>query len=465
MRRRELLAAGALWTVGVATVRAQEFRPAAAADVLVVGGGAAGLSAAVAAVEKKASVLVLEKAGFLGGDTLISGGYFNAVDPRRQAPQGIRDSEDFFRDQILAAGDGRNTPEVAGVLARESAVTLAWLERLGMKFLPQVFEVYGSRWPRAHKPVQPRGTGYVQTLSEALLTRGGRVMTDTPAEMILREADTGRLLGVRAVRNGHYVEMAARRGVVLAAGGFGANRSLIRRWAPETADLATDSQPQMTGDMISAAEAVGARIINMTCVECVPGSPPEFRYPIRLDYLPDAMIIVNGEGRRFVEETQGRRAIAEAVLKEQARGQVCWCIASQQAVDRFDPVSQKNLLRGFYAGVAWREKTADALVRRLGMPWVLEKEIAAAGKERLMTKGPFWAVKLYLRIHTTLGGIATDAGARVLDETGNVISGLWAAGETVGSVHGAERIGGNGLAAACTFGRLAGTAAAGKRLL
>ena len=465
MRRRDLLAASVAWTVGVATVRAQEFRPAAAADVLVVGGGAAGLSAAVAAVEKKASVLVLEKAGFLGGDTLISGGYFNAVDPRRQAPQGIRDSEDFFRDQILAAGDGRNTPEVAGVLARESAVTLAWLERLGMKFLPQVFEVYGSRWPRTHKPVQPRGTGYVQTLSEALLTRGGRVMTDTPAEMILREADTGRLLGVRAVRNGHYVEMAARRGVVLAAGGFGANRSLIRRWAPETADLATDSQPQMTGDMISAAEAVGARIINMTCVECVPGSPPEFRYPIRLDYLPDAMIIVNGEGRRFVEETQGRRAIAEAVLKEQARGQVCWCIASQQAVDRFDPVSQKNLLRGFYAGVAWREKTADALVRRLGMPWVLEKEIAAAGKERLMTKGPFWAVKLYLRIHTTLGGIATDTGARVLDETGNVISGLWAAGETVGSVHGAERIGGNGLAAACTFGRLAGTAAAGKRLL
>lgn len=462
MRRRELLAVGVAWTVGVATVRAQEFRPAAAADVLVVGGGAAGLSAAVAAVEKKASVLVLEKAGFLGGDTLISGGYFNAVDPRRQAPQGIRDSEDFFRDQILAAGDGRNTPEVADVLARESAVTLAWLERLGMKFLPQVFEVYGSRWPRAHKPVQPRGTGYVQTLLEALLTRGGRVMTDTPAEMILREADTGRILGVRAVRNGHYVEMAARRGVVLAAGGFGANRSLIRRWAPETADLATDSQPQMTGDMISAAEAVGARIINMTCVECVPGSPPEFRYPIRLDYLPDAMIIVNGEGRRFVEETQGRRAIAEAVLKEQARGQVCWCIASQQAVDRFDPVSQKNLLRGFYAGVAWREKTADALVRRLGMPWVLEKEIAAAGKERLMTKGPFWAVKLYLRIHTTLGGIATDAGARVLDETGNVISGLWAAGETVGSVHGAERIGGNGLAAACTFGRLAGTAAAEK---
>lgn len=465
MRRRELLAAGVAWTVGVATVRAQEFRPVAAADVLVVGGGAAGLSAAVAAVEKKASVLVLEKAGFLGGDTLISGGYFNAVDPRRQAPQGIRDSEDFFRDQILAAGDGRNTPEVADVLARESAVTLAWLERLGMKFLPQVFEVYGSRWPRAHKPVQPRGTGYVQTLSEALLTRGGRVMTDTPTETILREADTGRILGVRAVRNGHYVEMAARRGVVLAAGGFGANRSLIRRWAPETADLATDSQPQMTGDMISAAEAVGARIINMTCVECVPGSPPEFRYPIRLDYLPDAMIIVNGEGRRFVEETQGRRAIAEAVLKEQARGQVCWCIASQQAVDRFDPVSQKNLLRGFYAGVAWREKTADALVRRLGMPWVLEKEIAAGGKERLMTKGPFWAVKLYLRIHTTLGGIATDAGARVLDETGNVISGLWAAGETVGSVHGAERIGGNGLAAACTFGRLAGTAAAEKRLL
>lgn len=465
MRRRALLTAGVACCLGVDWVQAQEFRPETAADVLVVGGGAAGLSAAVAAGEAGASVLLVEKAVFLGGDTLISGGYFNAVDPARQTPLHITDSIDFFRDQILQAGDGLNTWAVAETLARESTVTLRWLESLGMKFLPQVFEVYGSHWPRAHKPVRPRGTGYVQTLSEALFAKGAKVMTETPAESILRDEDTGRILGLRCVKNGHVMEAAARRGIVLAAGGFGADAAMIRRYAPRMTSLAYDSQPGATGDMIKAAQAIGARIDNMDFVECVPGSPPDFHYPIRLDYLPGAMMLVNGAGRRFVDETLGRRAIADAVLKEENRGQTCWCIASQAAVERFDPVSRKNLLRGLYAGAAWREATPEALAWRIGLSEkTLADEVAAVARARLMTTGPYWAVRLYLRIHTTLGGIATDEKARVLDTAGRVMPGLWAAGETTGSVHGAERIGGNGLAAACTFGRLAGRSAAENQL-
>ncbi len=465
MRRRLFLAAGAALLVGADRLMAQEFHPEASADVIVVGAGAAGLCAAVSAAEQGASVLLLEKAGFLGGDTLISGGYFNAVDPARQEPMKIHDSVALFKEHILEAGDGLNDPAVAETLARESFPTLCWLEGLGLRFLPQVFEVYGSRWPRAHKPLQPRGTGYVQTLSEALISRGVKVMTDCRVTALVLNEETGRVEGVQCRRGGQPFEAAARRGVVIAAGGFGASRRLIERWAPQMATLAVDSQPGAEGDMIEAAEAVGAKICNMPSVECVPGGPAQFHYPIRLDYRPDAMILVNSEGQRFVDELLGRRAIADAVLSEEAAGRACWCVAAQQTVERFDPVERKNLLRGLYAGAVWREATPEKLAVRMGLPeQKFSSQVRQAEASRALERGPYWAVRLYLRIHTTLGGIAANEKAQVLDAEGSVMPGLWAAGETVGSVHGAERIGGNGIAAACTFGRIAGIGA-GQNLL
>lgn len=457
MKRRAMLVAGGALLVGFGVARAQDFRPEASSDVIVVGAGAAGLCAAVSAAEQGASVLLLEKEAVLGGDTLISGGYFNAVDPARQERMNIQDSVELFKAHILEAGAGLNSAAVAEALARESFPTLCWLEGLGLRFLPQVFEVYGSRWPRAHKPLSPRGSGYVQTLSEALISRGVKVMRDCRVTKIIVSDELGRVEGVQYLQGGRLVEVAARRGVVLAAGGFGANRRMVAQWAPQTASLATDSQLGSEGDMIEAAEAVGASICNMTSVECVPGGSAEFHYPIRLDYRPDAMIIVNSEGRRFVNELLGRRAIADAVLAEGAAGRSCWCVASQAAVERFDPVEQKNLLRGLYAGAAMRETTPKELAKRLAVPvdrFLLE--VRRAGSRRMLEKGPYWAVPLYLRLHTTLGGIATDEKARVLDAKGEIMLGLWAAGATVGSVHGAERLGGNGIASACTFGRIAG---------
>lgn len=476
--RRGLLAAAflaefpQLLPVGIRMVQAEDFQPDLIADVVVAGGGAAGLSAAASAAEVleaevlegsrgigAGGVLLLEKNPAVGGDTLISGGYFNAVDPVRQVPLGIEDSPERFAAQILRAGAGRNTAAVAEVLARESASTLAWLEGLGMRFLPRVFEVYGSGWPRGHKPVLPRGTGYVKTLSGVLLAHGVRVRTRSPVTALLLD-DAGRVAGVRCRMDGQERVVGARRGVVIASGGFGANRGMIARYAPQMAGLASDGQPGATGELIGAAESVGVRIVNMDAVECVPGSPPELDYPVRLDYLPAAMILINAEGRRFVNEMQGRRAIAEAVLQEAAKG-ACWCVASGEAVAHFDPVSRKNLYRGLHAGAAWRAASFGELAERIGVPaGALEGTVREMAVKKRLKTPPFWAVRLHLRIHTTLGGIATDEHARVLDRSGRIVPGLWAAGETTGSIHGAERIGGNGIAAACTFGRLAGRGAA-----
>ena len=459
MRRRDLIGLG----LGLASSKLFCAPPAAwdlSCDVAVAGGGGAGLSAALAAAQNGASVMLFEKMPHIGGDTLISGGYFNAVDPARQKVQGICDSEALFAAQILKAGAGSNTRIMAETFAHESTVTLAWLEELGMQFLPEVQEIMGSGFPRGHKPVLPRGTGYVRTLSAAAQKLGVLIRTSMPVLRFVFDRERNRVTGLVVMEKGRPLYVEASRGVVAAFGGFGASRELRRMYAPATADLPADSQPGATGELLAEAADAGAALVNMEYVECVPGAGAAFNYPIRLDYIPSRMIIVNSKGRRFTDETAGRHEIAGAVLKETQEGP-CFSIASSRALEAFDPISLKNLYRGRYAGQAWKADTPEALAVKMGLPpEAVAEEVKSASAERSLDKPPFWGAKLFLRVHNTLGGIRIDEHARVLDRNGRHVAGFYAAGEATGSVHGVERIGGNGVACACTFGRIAGKNAA-----
>lgn len=459
MKRRVLIGAG----LGLAAVGARAAPRSGwdeICDVVVVGGGAAGLSAAVSAAEFGASVVILEKMKHIGGDTLISGGYFNAVDPPRQSREGIVDSNQLFADQILAAGRRLNDEVLACTLASNSYTTLQWLEGLGMKFMPGVKQVYGSVHPRAHKPVLPRGTGYVKTLSQAAVGRGVQIRTGVRVDGFIENSITGRVEGVRASKDGQVYSIKARRGVVASFGGFGAGRELRKRHSPETLDLPFDSHVGATGELLVEAEKVGAQLVNMECVECTPGAAPEYNYQIRLDYFPSRMIIVDSCGRRFVDERAGRLEIARAVLKAMKRGP-CYSIASSKALELFDPVSLKNLYRGCLSGQAWYADSPRELAAKMGLPSdELAREVDECGAERMLMHPPIWGTKLHLRVHNTLGGVRIDSSARALTASGVVVSGLYAAGQATGNVHGAERIGGNGLADACTFGRIAGISAA-----
>ena len=459
MKRRVLIGAGlGLASAGALAVQRRVWDEEC--DVVVVGGGAAGLCAAVSAAELGASVVLLEKMTHIGGDTLVSGGYFNAVDPSRQSGEGIVDSNRLFADQILAAGRGLNDEELACTLASGSYQTLQWLERLGLKFMPDVKQVYGSVHPRAHKPVLPRGTGYVKTLSQAAVGKGVQIRTGVKVEGFIKNPAAQRVEGVTASRGGVVYSIRARRGVVAAFGGFGAGRKLRRRYAPETLDLPFDSHPGATGELLVEAEKAGAQLVNMQCVECTPGAAPEFSYQIRLDYFPSRMIIVDSRGRRFVDERAGRLEIAVAVLKAMKRGP-CYSIASSKALELFDPISLKNLYRGCLAGQAWYADSPRELAEKMNIPAdELAREVDECGVERMLMHPPIWGTKLHLRVHNTLGGVRIDSSARALTASGGVVLGLYAAGQAAGNVHGAERIGGNGLADACTFGRIAGIAAA-----
>lgn len=470
MKRRELLAgAGVLALAGFSKTadaggfdaREEEF-PQEYADIVIVGGGAAGLSAAVSAAEtarklgRRLRIVLFEKNAEIGGDTLLAGGYFNAVDPGRQAAMHIADSTELFEKQMLEAAGGGCSPELVHRLAVDASEALDWLESYGVIFVPRVYQVFGSLYPRAHKPVLPAGRGYVQALAKAAIAAHVSIRTSSRVESLIKEGSAVR--GVVYEKDG-VRNVCRSSGVVIASGGFGANRRLVKTYAPALAELAVDTQPGSTGDLHLAAQAAGAELINMSFIECIPGAGVDVAYPLRLDYIPERMIFVDDKGSRFVEESSTRQQIASAILAR--RPSKVWAVADQSLVSDLDARFQKNIYRGLYAAAAWRESTIERLAARMGIDVEgLRRTVSMPPADERIRSAPFWAVEVHLRVHATLGGIRISESARALDSSGQGIPGLWAAGAVTGGVHGRNRIGGNGINTAVVFGRIAGREAA-----
>ncbi len=460
MKRRMLLTAAGLTAAGLPRPSGALSwrRREASADIAVVGGGAAGLSAALSAAEtaraagQKLRIALYEKNAELGGDTLIAGGYFNAVDPVRQKAMGIDDSPELFEKQMLEASSGGCSPALVRQLAFGAADAVRWLESYGLTFLPKLFAIFGSPFPRAHLPALSSGRAYIRTLAQAAWAAGIRIEQSAPVRELLWT--DGRIRGL-AFDDG--VCRAA--SVILASGGFAANRAMLAEHAPALAGLPVDSQPGSTGDMHLAAQKIGAALLNMPFVECIPGAGSGVPYDVRLDYRPDRMILVDEDGLRFVEENASRFEIASAVVARSPRR--IWALADQALVSDLDIRQQKNLYQGLYAGSAHREPTIDRLSARTGIRLEgLESTLGRSPARERIQRAPFWAVPVHLRVHATLGGIRISPRAEVLDREGRAMPGLWAAGDVTGGVHGRSRMGGNGINTAVVFGRIAGRMAA-----
>lgn len=442
-------------------------------DVVVIGGGAAGLAAAVSAAEEGASVLLLEKQADVGGNTRISGGFFAAVDPERQSRQGIEDSVEKFYGQMMESGGPRTNPDLARILVNEAGDALRWLEGYGMRFQDEVIEIYGAHWPRCHIPLMPAGEGYIYTLSSAASRLGVAVKVRARAERLERTADGA--VRMRVAEPGGVRTYGARRGVVIASGGFGANRKMIARFAPNLADLTNDNTPGSTGEMLLEAERLGAALVNMDSVQCLPGCPPGRTLRIVLHSDVSRFILVNSEGRRFIREDERRDVLRDAVLALPER--YAYSIVDDEGFRSYNILMRRNAVIGVETGDAWRGDTPEELARAMGLPpETLRKTIDdynegvrrkrdAFGKSSAellheIRKPPFWACFAGMTIHYTMGGLATDAKAQVLSDSGEPLPGLFAAGEATGGVHGINRMGANGINDAVVFGRIAGRNAA-----
>lgn len=449
-------------------------------DVVVIGGGGAGLAAAVTAHQNGAKVLVLEKMPKVGGNTIISGAAYNAVDPKRQAKAGVEDSVDKHYAQTFEGGDKVAKPEMVRTFVENAYPGIEWLESMGMQFKDDIFTVLGALWPRSHKPVKPLGTGYIETYMNYIEKNKAdiEIMVNSKATELIVE--NGKVVGVKAEGADNEVVAKASKGVVMATGGFAANVEMRNKYNKMWSDLTnikTTNHVGATGDGIVMAEQAGANLIGMEHIQLLPmGDPKTGSLSGNIEQGVENRIFVNKEGNRFVDEGARRDVMTKGLFEQKDASM--WVILDKHSYPTGDTKNNFNesIDELVKAGRAYKADTLEDLAKQIGVnPDNLKNAVAEFNKSvetkakdkfgRTLYKdkidtAPFYAGARVPTAHHTMGGIEINPSAQVLDKNGKVIPGLYAAGETTGGIHGSNRLGGNALADTVVFGRIAGKSAA-----
>ncbi|MBE6064512.1 flavocytochrome c [Clostridium cochlearium] len=447
-------------------------------DVVVIGGGGAGLAAAVSANQKGAKVILVEKMPRLGGNTILSGGAFNAVDPKRQKAQGIEDSIDKHYTQTYEGGDKLGNPELIRTLVENAYPAVEWLEGLGMKFNDKVFTVLGGMWPRAHKPSSPVGTGFIDTYSKYIDKNDGiKVLLDTEAtEIIMKD---GKAVGIKAKGLEENLTIHAKNGVVIAAGGFAGNSKMVDKYNktwPSLTKVKSTNHPGATGDGIVLAEAVGANLVGMENLQLLPmGDPNTGSLSGNIEQGVENRIFVNKSGKRFVDEGARRDVMTKALLEQEDA--YMWVVLDHKNYPTPETTNNFNetIEELIEQGRAFKADTLEELAKKIKVdPANLVKSVEEFNKavdsgkdsfgrtlfDKKIDTAPFYAGPRMPTVHHTMGGIEINKNAEVLGKDGKVIPGLYAAGEVTGGIHGSNRLGGNALADITVFGKIAGENAA-----
>ena len=457
------------------------------ADVVIIGGGGAGLASAIAAHQAGAKkVIVLEKLGILGGSTNVSEGALNAVDPERQTKQGIEDSVQKFYDQTMKGGHNVGTPELVAFLTKHSIDAIHWMESLGVEFKDEVGTATGALWQRSHYPATPSGNHYIAKFEKFIAGTNGaiEVLTDTQAlDIVMKD---GKVAGVKAKHQKQDVTVNAD-AVVIATGGFGANVKFRQRvntgvWKHVVLDNkigSTNMQKAAQGEGLIMGEKAGAALIGLSDIQLHPCGTPGTGLMENIRTSGRNRVFVNETGARFVNEGAARDVLANAIIEQP--NSTYWVVVNNIRYPSRDFVDSNGAtIRDMVAlGSVVEANTLEELAQKTGMKVEnLKKSIeqynaVVSGKatdpfgfkadnkaDKLLRSGPWYACKKVPTVHHTMGGLAINVNAQVLNEKGEPIPGLYAAGEVTGGIHGSNRLGGNAIADCMTFGRVAGTQAA-----
>ncbi|NLO84504.1 MAG: flavocytochrome c [Clostridiales bacterium] len=452
------------------------------ADVVIIGAGGAGLAAAVTAHQNGASVIVLEKLNKVGGNTILAGGALNAVDDRSEVAVANDDSVEWHYTQTMNGGDNEGDTLLVHTLVSNAWDGVQWLKELGMGFQEGTFTVTGGMWPRAHKPSDPVGTGFFKTYMNYIDNNENiEVMLNTTADEITVDAD-GRIGGVIATgETGNTIAVKANNGVIVATGGFAKNVEMRVEhntiWADLGESVLSTNHTGATGDGIVMAEAVGANLVQMGNIQLLPlGDPVTGSLSGNIEQDVEKRIFINKEGNRFVDEGE-RRDVMTSALFEQTDNYM-WIVVDSHSYPTGDVKNNFNESADelVAAGRAVKGETIEELAENMGVPvenlvaavedfnaHVETKEADAFGRTLYSEKldmGPFYAGARVPTVHHTMGGIQINVDAQVLNVNGDVIPGLYAAGEVTGGIHGTNRLGGNALTDILVFGRIAGESAA-----
>ncbi|WP_036611455.1 flavocytochrome c [Oribacterium sp. P6A1] len=492
-------------------------------DIVVVGMGGAGMTAAITAADAGKSVVILESQPMGGGNTVRSTGGLNAAgteeqksnefteadgvektlatakekwadnetitklaatvqqqwDAYKASPEGYFDTPELMALDTMIGGHGINDPELVSTLTNGSAGAVTWLKDHGAD-LPSVGAAGGASVKRIHRPVDDKGkTKAVGAYIVPVLTKnvedrdGIEVYYNTTANKILME--DGKAVGVVAEgETGNTVTVNAK-AVILATGGFGGNQEMVEQYRPDLKGFVSTNADGAKGQGITMATAddVKADVVDLDQIQIHPTvhtDPDGNAHLITEGVRGDGAILVNKEGKRFYDEVSTRDKVSAAEI-EQTDG-VAYLILDQTMIDG-SAVYQGYLDAGYGA----KGETYEELAKAIGIPedafketmegwakiWADKKDEefgrTSFSNENSLDKAPYYAILVSPGIHHTMGGLKIDTATEVINTDGNVIPGLFAAGEVTGGVHGGNRLGGTAVTDIIVFGQIAGDSA------
>ena len=449
-------------------------------DVVVIGAGGAGFSAAITARNAGANVVLLEKMPAVGGNSLISGAEMNVAKNWVQPKLGINDdSPELHAQDTFKGGDGKGDMKVINVMTHEALDAAKWCrDYLGVRFEDDnLFFFGGHSRKRALIPVGHTGTEFIAKFQAKADELGIPVITNMKAEELIKDKD-GRVVGVKATMDGSEYTFNAKGGVVLATGGFGANPEMVKKYNPKIDErFKTTDAPGSTGEALYMAERAGAELVNMGYIQTYPICDPiSGAIELIADARFDGAIMLNQEGKRFVEELQRRDVLSEAILNQ--TGQYCWVLWNDKIGSISNTVkAHANEYEAFTKqGIMTTCDNLKCIADFTKIPFdQLQKtvkrvsDMAGKGNDKDfnhraglmdMQQGKYYVIKAVPSTHHTMGGVRINEKAEALTAEGKVIPGLWAAGEVTGVTHGTNRLGGNAYTDIIVFGRIAGEAAA-----
>ncbi|MGX8795975.1 flavocytochrome c [Fusibacter sp. JL298sf-3] len=436
-------------------------------DVVVIGAGGAGLTAAIEAKNGGAEVVVIEKMPLIGGNTKYATGGLNAAETAVQKEKGIEDSIDLFISDTMKGGGDLNNPELVDVLANNSAETVEWLVSIGAD-LSDVGRMGGASADRTHRPTGGAAVGnhLVEVLNAKASEMGIEVLLGHEAIELI--GDESAVTGVKVKTEAGEFTINAK-AVIVATGGFGADNDRVASFKEDLKGYGTTNHPGATGDVVDFAKNLNVSYVDMEQIQTHPTVMPSNNYMITEAVRGNGAILVNREGQRFVNELETRANVSNAELAQ--TGASAFLVFDQSVRESLKAI-EKYHSKGFLL----EAETPEALAELISVDpaalkatidtyngYVEAGEDADFARQDLKTTlavGPYYAVEVAPAVHHTMGGLEITTDAEVLNASGEVIKGLYAAGEVTGGIHGNNRLGGNALSDITTFGRIAGTKAA-----
>ncbi|MEG2261421.1 MAG: flavocytochrome c [Raoultibacter sp.] len=438
-------------------------------DIVIIGTGGAGMSAAISAYDNGAtSICLLEKMGVNGGNTNFASSGMNASETKFQKEQGIVDSNALFAEETFEGGHRTANRELVDFMCDNSAAAIDWLDGLGI-VLDNITLTGGMSVKRCHRPHDGSAVGL--TMVPALLAqvkdRNIPIKMNCKATEFIKDSD-GAVTGVKTDLDGKETTFNAK-AIILATGGLGANSEMVTKYRPDLEGYVTTNQPGATGDGYVMAEDAGAELIQMDQIQIHPTVEQGTSTLIAEGVRGSGAILVNSDGNRFFDEMKTRDKVSAAELAQP--GSFAWEIFDQQVYD-----ANKAVAKYDKAGLVVKAANVAELAAAIKVdPAALQASIdaynaiAASGAvdefgrtEGVITfaDGPMYAIKVAPGVHHEMGGVKINEKNEALDASGNPISGLYAAGEVTGGIHGNNRIGGNAVCDITVFGKNVGEVAA-----